>query len=162
MQSNAAGTLDFNSNDCLVDLKPLCMRETGSGITVSDNQRWRWRKAAKKKETLARQKRNRWRKRTRDKLKRSIGIGGRGEQRVDPKCGLWKDLILPGDIYLGKRECEDNLLLFFGKDKFALKPLDLFLLRKRGGFVRLMYWTKDFELSDDMSFRMSWEVHCWI
>ena len=103
MQSNSEGTLDFNSNDCLVDLKPLCMRETGSGITVSENQRRRWRKVAKKKETLARQQRNRWRKRTRVKLKRSIDIWGRGEQRVDPKCRLWKDLILPGDVYLGKK-----------------------------------------------------------
>ena len=30
-QANTAASLDFSSNSCLTELKPLCMRETGSG-----------------------------------------------------------------------------------------------------------------------------------
>ena len=99
MQANTEGTLDFDSNDCLTELKPLCMRETGSGITVSDIQRRRRKRV--KKELVARNRLNRWRKHIRDKLERSIDIGGSEGETRDSKCLLWKDLTLPGGIYLG-------------------------------------------------------------
>ena len=117
MQANSAETLDFNSNDCLVDLKPLCMRTTGSGIAVSTGLEairelelkvdlMKRRKRAKKRELVARQHLNRWRKRTRDKLTRSkdiVNIGGDSS-----KCLIWKDFILPGGIYLGNDNNNNN------------------------------------------------------
>ena len=132
MQANTEGTVDFDSNDCLTELKALCMRETGSGITVSENQRRR-RKGAKKEELVARKRLNKWRKRIRDKLKRSV-------ETRDSKCLLWRDLTLPGGIYLGNMEWNSRyfkkIYLFHFQDKFALKRINLCLLRKRTGFVR--------------------------
>ena len=112
MQANSAGTLDFDSNDCLTNLKPLCMRKTGSGVELTpvlepsrelelEPDLRKRRKRAKKKELVARQRLNRWRKRTRDKLKRSNDIRTSGG---DSKCLIWKDFILPGGINLGNKD----------------------------------------------------------
>ena len=152
MQANSAGTLDFDSNDCLVDLKPLCMRTTGSGIAVSTELEAtrelelkldlrKRRKRAKKRELVARQQLNRWRKRTRDKLTRSKDIGNSGGD--SSKCLIWKDFILPGGIYLGNDDNnndndidEDCHCVCYFKDKYALKRINLCLSRRLTGFVR--------------------------
>ena len=76
-----------------------------SGISVSEKRRRLMNKKIKKQETLTRQQVNRWKRRTREKIKREREIE---KDSQDVKCLLWKDIILHGDIYLGRENHANN------------------------------------------------------
>ena len=110
MQANNGGFLNISSNDCTVELKPLCMRHRN--IILSETR--------KRKKHIFRKQQNslkRWKKRMSVKLRKSR----KGtENKSNLTCLLWKDLVLPGNVNFGQVCVKmDHRLTFEKADTFC-------------------------------------------
>ena len=110
MQATNEGFLDISSNDCRVELKPLCLRHTN--IILSETR--------KRKKHISRKKQNslkRWKKRMSVKLRKNRKGAANKSNSI---CLLWKDLVLPGNVNLGQICTKmDHRLSFEKADKFC-------------------------------------------